>query len=488
MNSLRSISSATLWSLLDVALGQGLRFAITVFLARLLTPDDFGTVALLALFIGVAGVFIESGLGQALIQRQDTTNEDESTVFWFNIVAATVVGLLLAAIAPGLGAFFEKPELVPLTQVLAASMVVGAFGMVHRTLFAKRLAFKPLMIVGSVSTLISGVVAISCATAGYGIWALAAQNVASSLVSTLMLWILSRWRPRLVFSLVSARRLFGFGGYIFASSLLDIVYTRAYTMLIGKFHGAADLGQFNRAESTAALPTTLITSTIARVAFPALSTMSSDPVRVREAMRFGLQATMLVNAPAMLGLTAVAEVFIVTLYGEAWLPAVPLLQILCLGGVLMPLHVFNLQLLMALGRSDLFFRLEVMKKVIGIPILIVASLQGPAGLAWGIVGTGILALMINISQTRKLIDYGLWLQLRDVAPAIGLAGVMVCLVWPIVHIQILNGALGLVAGIGAGGISYAIASWLLQLPGLTEIERIILARRTTSHMSSSETQ
>lgn len=476
MTTPTSISSATLWSALDVALGQGLRFAITVVLARLLTPDEFGTIALLALFVGIAGVFVDSGLGLALIQRQDITNDDESTVFWFNVASATAVAALLALAAPAISAFFDKPILVPLTRVLAANIVVGAFGMVHRSLFTKQLAFKPLMVVGAVSTVVSGVAAIVCAFAGYGVWSLAWQTLVAGLISTLMLWILSPWRPRLVFRMSSARRLFGFGGYMLASALLEIVYSRAYTMLIGKFHGTADLGQFSRAESTAALPTTLFTSTIARVAFPALSTMSHDPVRVREAMRIGLQTAMLINAPAMLGLAAVADPFIVTVYGEAWRPAVPILQILCLGGVLMPLHVLNLQVLMALGRSDLFFRLEVIKKVVGVPILIGASLLGVTGLAWGIVLAGAVALVINTSQTSRLVGYGIWGQLRDVAPAIATAAVMAGIVWPIARMDNLPIHLRLLAMIGSGAVIYGGGGWLLRLPGFPDIRRLLVRK------------
>ena len=418
------MSSATLWSALDVVLGQGLRFAITVVLAQLLSPEEFGTIALLALFIGIAGVFVESGFGAALIQRQDITEEDQSTVFWFNIAAAILVAAVLVAVSPAIGTFFGNPVLAPLTAVLAASIVVGSFGAVQRVVFTRRLAFRPLAVAGVVSAVVSGLCAIALAARGYGPWALAWQTFIGDLTGTLMLWAMSPWRPQLVFSLASARRLFGFGGYMLVSSLLDIAYTRTYTLLIGKFYGPADLGQFNRAEATAALPTTLLTSTIARVAFPALSTISHDKERVRDAMRLGLKAIMLVNAPAMLGLAAVAKPFILVLYGPQWLPAVPLLQVLCLGGVLMPLHVLNLQVLMALGRSDLFFRLELIKKVVGVSILVAASVFGPMGIAWGVVIAGIIALLINTSQTRQLIGYGAWAQLRDVTPAIMLAALM----------------------------------------------------------------
>lgn len=472
-----------MWSALDVALGQGLRFVITVVLARLLSPSEFGTVALLALFIGVASVFVESGLGQALIQRQDVSDEDLSTVFWFNVVVAILVAGVLVAASPAIATFFGKPVLVPLTAVMALNIAISAFGTVHNTIFVKRLAFKPLMVIGAIGTVVSGTAAIACAAAGYGIWSLAAQTLVAGLTTTLLLWIINPWRPRFLFSLASARRLFGFGGYMLASSLLDIVYKRAYTMLIGKFYGTADLGQFARAEGTAALPTTLLTSTIARVAFPALASISDDPARVRKGLRLGLQATMLANAPAMLGLAAVADPFIATLYGPQWRPAVPLLQVLCISGVLMPLHVLNLQVLMALGRSDLFFRLEVIKKIFGVAVLIAASHFGPVGIAWGIVVAGVISLVINTSQTRHLIGYGVWRQLRDVAPVIGLALVMAGVVWKLGETtSAIPSSMRFLAGIAVGTIFYSGLAMALNAPAIQGIKRALYKR--TNHTAS----
>lgn len=471
------VSSATLWSLLDVFLGQGLRFVITIVLARILSPDDFGTVALLAIFIGLAGVFVESGLGLALIQKQEITEEDTSTVFWFNVGVAFVAASALVAVAPCIAVFFGKPVLVPLTTVMAINVVISSFGGVHRTLLVKRLEFRSLLMVGAISTVVSGATAIAFAMAGYGLWALAAQTLLAGVSSTLLLWLLSSWRPHFSFSFTSLRGLFGFGGYMLASSLLDVAYSKSYTLLIGKYHGTADLGQFSRAEGSAALPTSLLTSTIARVAFPALSSMSHDRERVKHAMRFGLQSSMLVNAPAMLGLAAVADPFIAVLYGPQWQPAVHLLQILCLGGVLMPMHVLNLQALMALGRSDLFFRLEVIKKVIGVALLVALAQFGPIGIAWGVVLASLISLLINTSQTSHLVDYGTWQQLRDAIPAIVLATLMAgCVFWLIDMAPTLPPSGRLAVGAGLGMIVYVITAWVIDMPGLSTITRALMQK------------
>lgn len=466
---------------------QGLQFFVSVVLARLLSPEEFGTIALLALFIGIAGVFVDSGMSQALIQRQSVSDDDSSTVFWFNIVIAILVAGLLLAASPAIAVFFGKPELVPLTAIMAANIVISALGAVHQTLFTKRLAFKPLVTIGAVASVVSGACAIALAAGGWGVWALAAQTLVAGTSTTVMLWALSPWRPRFVFSFASARRLFAFGGYMLASGLLNILYERAYTLLIGKFYGAADLGHFARAEGTAALPTVLFTNTISRVAFPALSSMSHDIERTRASLRLGLQATMLINAPAMLGLAAVAEPFIATVYGPQWLPAAPLLQILCLGGVLMPMHVLNLQVLMALGRSDLFFRLEIVKKVFGVAVLIAASRFGPFGIAWGLFGLALIALLINTSQTGRLVGYGIWRQLRDVAPAIVVAGAMAIPVQFISGFDSFSEAVRLLAGVGLGLVLFGGMALVLRLPAVPMLDQLVFRRATRPTASDSGT-
>ena len=480
-----SISSAAIWSVLDVSLGQGLTFAISVVLARLLTPDEFGTIALLALFIAVAGLFVEGGLGQALIQRQDLTEEDCSTVFWFNITVAVVVAGLLAAAAPTIAVFFDKPVVAPLTMVMAANIVVGAFGMVHRTLFAKRLAFRPLMIAGAVSTVLSGATVVACASAGYGVWSLAAQSVVAGLVSTLMLWVLSPWRPHLVFSFASVRRLFGFGGYVLAAGLLEVIYSRAHTVLIGKFYGTADLGQFARAEATQVLPTTLVTNSFARVALPALSPLAKDKHRMVGAMRYALQIMMLLKAPIMFGLAVLAEPFIVTLYGPAWLPAVPLLQVLCLAALLMPLHMLNVQALLAIGRSNIVFKLEIAKKAVGLTILVAAASFGPFGIACGIVLTSLLSVAINTSQSQKLLGYGMLSQLADSAPATALAATMAGGLWWVLHVtQDLPEPARLALSISIGAAYFSFVATVLRLPGVDALLSMMLRRPYNSSTSA----
>lgn len=470
--------SAVLWSGADILLRQGLQFGISIALARMLSPEEFGTIALLYLFTGIASAFVDSGFSAALVQRQDVTQTDESTVFWFNLVMALIVALALAASAPAIAGFFDRAILVTLTQILALNIFISALGSVHGTLLNKRLEFKIQMKIGAVTTVISGVVAVVMAWNGYGVWALAAQTVTASLVTTFFLWFLSSWRPKWVFSFDSVKKLFGFGGYMLASGLLDIAYNRVYTILIGKFYGVQELGFYNRADSTKQLPVGVLSGIMSRVAFPIFSAAAHDVVQLRRGVRLALRSMMLLNIPMMLGLAAVAEPLTLVLFGEKWLTAVPIMQVLCIGGIFWPLHVINLNVLMAQGYSHLFFRLEVVKKTIGSILLIGGTFYGVMGIAWSQVVFGLLAFFINAHYSRKHINYGSVDQLRDFLPVFGLATIMAGLTFWIGYAW--EGdfiALQLITQIVAGGVIFLILGLGTRLTALADAAQILFNKK-----------
>jgi teichuronic acid exporter len=421
--------SATLWSGADVFLRQGLQFIISIVLARLLTPEEFGTIALLYLFVGLASAFVDSGFSAALIQRQDITHTDESTVFWFNLGMGVFMAVGLWLLAPLIADFFAQPILLPLTGVLALNLFVSALGAIHGTLLTKRLDFKTPMKIGAIATSISGALGIVMAWQGYGVWALAMQTLASTILTTAFLWMFNKWRPATTFSLVSARRLFGFGGYLLMAGLLDTAYNRIYTLLIGKLYGVRDLGFYNRADGTKQLPVGVLTSILSRVAFPIFSAASDDKEKLKRGVRHALRGMMLINVPMMLGVMATADPLVHTLFGAQWLPAAPILQVLCLGSVLWPLHVINLNVLTAQGHTHLFFRLEVIKKLLGTSLLIIGTAYGVMGIAWSQVIFGVLAFIINAHYSRIHIGYGAWQQLADFFPPLILSGVMAAMVY-----------------------------------------------------------
>ncbi len=468
--------SAVVWSGADIFLRQGLAFVVSIALARLLSPEEFGTIALLYLFTGIASAFVDSGFSAALVQRQDTTSTDESTVFWFNLTMGALVALGLGAAAPWIAGFFQLPILELLTLALALNVFVSALGSIHGTLLTKRLDFRTQMEIGAWSTLLSGTVAILLAWRGFGVWALAAQTLTATTVTTVLLWWLNPWRPRRVFSLDSARRLFGFGGYMLASGLLDIAYNRLYTLLIGKFYGVRELGFYSRADGVKQLPVGVLTGILSRVAFPIFSSAAHDPERLRRGTRLAVRGMMLINVPMMLGLAVVAEPLIATLFGAQWLPAVPILQVLCLAGVFWPLHVINLSVLMAQGHSHLFFRLEVVKKGLGVALLVAGAFYGVMGIAWSQVIFGALAFGINAYYTRRYLGYGPVAQIKDFSPALAVSLPMVGAVYGLGAWLIVPPALELLAMTVLGAVVFLALAWVSRVSALRDAVALVRNR------------
>jgi len=416
--------SAILWAGLEAILRTGISFLISVVLARLLVPEEFGTIALLGLFIGVANLFISAGLGQALVQRQDVTHTDQSTVFWFNLGVAFLMACLLVASAPFIAGFFGIPVLLPLMIALALNVAVGSLGSIHFALLTKSLDFKSLTKIGVLSAVLSGGIAITLAWAGFGVWALAGQTISATLVTVTSLWWLSTWRPLWTFSTSSFHKLFGFGGWLFASGFLDVVYQRGYTILIGKFYSTRDLGLYGRADNIQTLASELMSNVLAKVAFPLLSAVNGDKTRLRNGVRLSIQTAMLLTAPIMVGLATLAEPLILVIYGQKWMSVVPILQVLCVTGLLLPFHLINLNVLQAQGYSHLFFRLELAKKTVGIILILCGSLYGLIGMAFGRALGGVAALLINAFYTKKILDYGSAEQLKDSSMSLFLASIM----------------------------------------------------------------
>lgn len=472
----RRAFSAAAWSGGDLLLRQSLQFAVAVILARLLTPEEFGTVALLYLFTGIAGVFVDSGFSSALIQRQDTTHVDESTVFWFNLSIGAVAAIVLWMLAPYIADFYGISLLVLVTRALGFNVFLSALGSIHVTVLNKRLDFRKQMMIGAVAASTSGSLAVAMAWAGFGVWALVAQTLVMTATTTLLLWIRCDWRPGLTFSIASARKLFGFGGYMFASSLLEVTYSRLYTLLVGKGSGVRALAYYNCAETTRQLPGTFLSSVFSRVAFALFASRAHDKATLRRGVQFSVRGLMLLNIPMMLGMAALAEPIIIALYGDRWLAAVPTLQVLCLAGLMWPLHVVNLNALMAQGHSHLYFRLEVAKKVAGVVLLAVGATQGVMGVAWSQVVFGMFAFAVNAHYTRKQLDYGALAQIRDCLPATLVALPMALGAWwwaeawqihPLVKIGVIP---------AAGAAAYFLMAWQMRIASFRDMLTLVHQR------------
>jgi teichuronic acid exporter len=468
--------SAVLWSSLDNFMRPGIGIVVTIILARLLVPEDFGTLALLALFLAIAGLFMDAGFSAALIQRQDVTHVDESTVFWFNIAAALIIMLFLFAASPWISEFFEVPVLQPLTILMAGNVGLSAIGAIHSTLLTKRLDFKTQMKVGVISTIVSGSVGVYMAWAGYGVWALAWHWVVNTAVGTLLLWFFCSWRPLFEFSGESFKRLFGFSSWVFGAQLINVIYLKGYTLLIGKFYSTYDLGIYNRADDTQQLPTTILTGIVSNVAFPLFSSINSDKQRLRQGVRLSIRSITLITSPVMVGLGVLAEPFLRVVFGEQWLPAAPILQVLCVVGLLWPLQVINLNVLQAQGYANLLFRLEVIKKSSGIVLLVIGSFFGIMGIAWSRVIQSIIALLINGHYTKKLLGYSVSQQTTDCSPNILLSAAMGAVVF-LANVWIeIGGILEFLILIMIGALFYLASNILLGITAFKEVVSFVLGK------------
>lgn len=472
MAARRRAFDAAAWSGADLVFRQGLQFLATLVLARLVSPDDFGTVAVLGVFVAIGGVVVDGGLSTALIQRQDIDHIDESTVFWLNAAVGLTLAGALALAADPLSIFFAQPDLRHLTWAAALTVAVSASGAVHTALLVKRLDFRTQLYAGGAAAVLSGTLSIAMALHGYGAWALAAQMLSMASLSTAFLWLMHRWRPAPVFSLASAKKLLGFGGFVLIANLVDMLYSRIPAVLIGRHIGIRELGYYERADSTKQLPASFLTGILGRVTLPLLSEAAHDPVGLRRGMQTAIRGLMLINLPLMLGLAALGDLVIVTMFGESWRPAVTSFQILCIAAALWPMHLINVNTLLAKGHAKLVLKLELPKKILGIMMLIIGVRFGIEGIAWSQVALSFAALGINGHYAGRLVGYGLAHQVKDmVMPGVIATAMAGALYW-LALILAMNDLLKLISLIVLGGVFYIAVIWLARPPALLEILEI----------------
>lgn len=468
-------AAAGLWSALDIVLRQGVQFVVTVVLARLLAPEDFGIIALLSFFTALSIAFAQSGLTMGLVQRQDTTREEESAVFWWNLGLASAFAALLVAAGPAIAAFYGHPILAPLMWVAAAQVVLSALGAIQGALLTRKLQFDQLTKVGIASSLVSGAAGIGIALAGGGIWALGAQLVAAAAVQSAGLWMVSPWRPSLHREFRSIRRIFNFGTWVSIGLLLEVLYTQGSSLLIGKLYGVRDLGFYNRAMSTQLLPSNILAQIVSRIALPLFAARTEEPEALKRGLRMAIGLAMMLNLPAMTALAILSPEVVVVLFGAKWLPAAPILSILAVSGIFLPLHAINLQMLLAQGNMPVFLRNEIAKKTIGVACMLVGSLFGIVGLAYSQIAYSLLAMIVNTRPSHRSLGYGLARQLRDLAGIFGatliMAGGLVLLksaldldpLPTLVLCTVLGGLLYLLAGFALRAGSFMDALSLLPL-------------------------
>lgn len=418
------VLSSLIWKFSERMGVQGAQFVIQIVLARLLSPKDYGVIAIIMIFIALANVFIQSGFSTALIQKKDTDELDYSSVFYLSLGLAGVLYIVLYLCAPMIANFYKMNELINILRVLSLTLFLGAFNSIQNVFIAKNLDFKKQFFSSLIGIICSGVLGIVLAYKGFGVWTLVYQQLMNQLLICLVLFIIVKWRPKFLFSLKRIKKLFVFGSKLLLSALLDTLYMNLTSLVIGKFYSPAMLGYYNRGNQFPQLIVSNFNGAIQSVMFPTLSAEQHNKIRVKEIVRRSIVTSSYIIFPLMIGLIAVSEPLIKLLLTDKWLDCIPYLRIFCLSYALWPIHTANLQAINAIGRSDIFLKLEIIKKIVGLIILIISLKYGAFAIAIGVLISGVLASFINGYPNKKILDYGYVEQMKDVLPSLILSLIM----------------------------------------------------------------
>lgn len=465
------------WKFGERILGQALSFVVSIILARILAPDDYGLIALVFVFTTICDKLLICGFATSLIQKKDADAVDFSSVFYFSFGAAIVLYVCLFFAAPIIADFYEKFDrqlLISVIRVFGLSLFLVAFSSVQHAYVSKYMLFKRNFWSALVGIIISGVAGIIMAYRGCGVWALVIQNLLGTLIGGIVLFFIVPWRPTKNFSWGRLKSLFDYGWKIFVSSIVKVIYNDLRSLVIGKVYTPSDLAFYNRGQSLPQLVDTNITGTIDSVLFPAYSKLQGDKQALMGAMRRAVKTSCYVLMPALALLAAIASPLVSVLLTDKWLPCVPFMQILCFSFMFSPVETENLQSIKAIGRSDIVLKLEIAKRTIGVVLLIIAIPIGLTAIAWSMVIGNIIAAMLNASPNRKLIGYSFSKQFMDVVPSLLMSGLVFAVANAFIYFNPeMNVWWQLIGGTALGGIVYFICSWVFHVEAFNYIATLL---------------
>lgn len=413
-----------LWKFFERLGTQVIGFVITIVLARLLMPEQYGSIALIMIFINVCNVIIEGGLNTALIQKKNADDIDFSTIFYSSLLISLLLYCILFLLAPNIASFYNAPILTDVIRVLGISLIFYAINSIQRAYVSKRMLFSKLFYSSFSSVLLSGTIGIILAYKGFGIWALVVQNLSLSIITCLVMWFTIKWRPLLVFSTARFKELFDFGWKIFMANFITIIFTETRKLFIGKLYSPSNLAYYEKGEQFPSLIMNNIFTSIQSILLPTFSEYQDDKFRIKTMMRRSTKMSCFVIYPLMVGMIVAAKPLILTLLGERWVGAVPFIQIMCVANFFRPITISNWEAIKALGYSGITLKLEFLKKVVDIAILLISIKFGVFAIAWGVVLYNIICVFINLAPNVKLLNYRIKEQLLDASPTLLIAMLM----------------------------------------------------------------
>lgn len=455
---------------------MGLSFVANLVLARLLVPEDFGCIAMLQVFIAISTIFVTAGFGTALVQKKDPKHIDYTSVFYWNLAASVVFFWILYFCAPPIARFYKIPELVAVLRVQSVSLIIQAFATVQSSQLQKQLRFKELSTRNIVATAVGTAVAIVMALLGCKVWSLVASQLVTSFVGVLLLWKMSDWRPTLEFSFQSLKELFAFGGLMALSSLVETVYTNLQSLIIGRLYSSGDLGYYNQAKKLEAVPTDSLSQIVNQVSFPVFAALQDDKERLLNGVRKNIKAITYLNFPLMALMIVIAHPLITFLYGARWETSVPFFQILCISSMVYTLNTLNTNVIKSLGKSKIYFFVQLTKRLIGIGLIILGVQFGIMGLLWGVTSVGYICVIINAIVNKRLINYGIWAQIKDVGFCYLLAVAVAAATYFLGHLIPLHEYIVMVIQMAIYCLLYWLLSVLFKMEGYQTYRDIILAK------------
>lgn len=466
-------TQGVIWSAVERFSVQGVQFVIGIVMARLLSPNDYGLIGMLAIFMSISQVFIDGGFSTALVQKKNRTNADLSTVFFINFGISIILYGCLYLSAPYIAYFYEQPLLEQITKVYGLNLIINALAAVHKTILLIKVDFKTQSVISLLSAIISGAVGIYFAYNGYAVWALVIQAIVGALLNVILCYALVRWIPRLTFSIESFRSLFFFGSKVLCATIISEVYNNLYSLVIGKKYSSADLGYYTRANQFTSLLSQNISGVLARVSLPVLTNIQDDDERLINAYRKYIKCATFIVFPLILGLCGISKPLVLLLLTDKWSNAIILMQILCFNYLWNPITSVNLNLLYVKGRSDLILKLEIIKKSIAFTILVVSLFFSLEVVCLGLAFYSIIATILNCHYTDKLLNYGFIKQMRDVLPALLLS--LIVLVISLILSECVRYYLcSILLSIVISGAIYIAASAIFKIEPYIEIKSIIL--------------
>lgn len=463
MNTVKnSILKNFIWRFAERCGAQLVTFIVSIVLARILAPEDYGTIALVTVFTTILQVFVDSGLGTALIQKKDADDLDFSSVFYFNFAVCLILYLGMFIAAPFIAKFYNDVSLTPVVRVISLTIVMSGIKGIQQAYVSKHMMFKRFFFSTIGGTIFSAFFGIALAYAGFGVWALVAQQLSNTVIDTLILWLTVKWRPKLMFSWTRLKGLLKFGWKLLVSALLDTGYSNLRNLIIGKMYSSSDLAFYNQGDKFPKVIVTNINTSIDSVLLPTMSSAQDDRERVKNMTRRAIKTSTYVMAPLMMGMAFCAEPIVQLVLTDKWLPCVQYLRIFCITYMFWPIHTANLNAINAMGRSDWFLKLEIIKKIMGMTILLSTMWFGVMAMAYSLLVSNVLSQIINSWPNRKLLNYSYLDQVKDFAPGILLAVFMGVCVYFIGYIP-LPTILTLVIQIIAGAAIYIVLSAILKL-------------------------